>query len=124
MTVYCDDARILKGRAAYSHLWADSMPELLAMADRIGLKRKWLEKPPKARWVHFDILPRQRTLAIAYGAVLTDKYGPLEHEARGKLKSPDPERAAEAQRDIDRIEALRIRDRKGCGPAPVQEKLL
>jgi hypothetical protein len=97
MTVYVDDANIPFRGMVMSHLWADSLPELLAMVDKIGVQRKWLQKPPKASWVHFDISFGKKKLAIAAGAVLTDKYGPLEHEARRK--------GDHAQ--LDRIAALR-----------------
>jgi hypothetical protein len=63
-------------------MWADSLDELLAMADRIGVQRRWLQQPPKASWVHFDIALNKKVLAITAGAVLTDKYGPVEHVAK------------------------------------------
>ena len=82
MTVYVDDVRHSFGRMVMCHMWADSLPELLAMADRIGVARKWLQQPPKASWVHFDIALSKKALAIDAGAVLTDRYGPVEHVAR------------------------------------------
>lgn len=82
MTVYVDDVRHLFGRMMMCHMWADSLDELLAMADRIGVARKWLQRPPKASWVHFDIALAKKALALKAGAVLTDKYGPAEHVAR------------------------------------------
>lgn len=42
---------------------------LLAMADHIGVTRKWLQQPPKASWVHFDIALSKRALAVKAGAV-------------------------------------------------------
>ena len=84
MTVYVDNVRHKFGRMVMCHLWADSLDELYAMVDRIGVQRKWLQKPPKASWVHFDIALSKKALAIKYGAVLTDKYGPSEHVARLK----------------------------------------
>lgn len=84
MTVYVDDVRHRYGRMVMCHMWADTLDELLAMADRIGVQRKWLQQPPKASWVHFDISLGMKAKAIAAGAVLTDKYGPLEFEARRK----------------------------------------
>lgn len=111
MACYVDNVSIPYGRMRMNHLWADSLPELLAMADRIGVARKWLQKPPKASWVHFDISVGKRALAIAYGAVLTDKYGPAEHEARGKLASDKPERVAAGQAMLDMIANARVRDR-------------
>ena len=82
MTVYVDDVRHQFGRMVMCHLWADSLDELLAMADRIGVQRKWLQQPPKASWVHFDISLGMKAKALAAGAVLTDRYGPSEHVAR------------------------------------------
>jgi hypothetical protein len=64
------------------HMWADSLDELYAMADHIGVQRKWLQQPPRASWVHFDIAIGKKRIAIDAGAVLTDKYGPLEFLAR------------------------------------------
>ena len=82
MTVYVDDVRHSFGRMIMCHLWADTLEELLAMVDRIGVQRKWLQQPPKASWVHFDIAISKKMLALAAGAVLTDRYGPAEHVAR------------------------------------------
>jgi hypothetical protein len=82
MTVYVDDVRHRFGRMVMCHMWADCLDELLAMADRIGVARRWLQQPPKASWVHFDISLGKKALAIEAGAVLTDRFGPLEHLAR------------------------------------------
>jgi hypothetical protein len=84
VTVYVDNVRHPYRGMIMCHLWADSLGELLAMADKIGVARKWLQKPPKASWVHFDIALSKKMLAIAAGAVVTDKYGPVEHVARRK----------------------------------------
>ena len=82
MAVYVDDVRHQFGRMVMCHLWADSIDELIAMVDKIGVQRKWLQKPPKASWVHFDISLAKKVLAIENGAVLTDKYGPVEFLAK------------------------------------------
>lgn len=90
MAVYVDDARNPFGRYRMCHMWADSDAELLAMADRIGVDRRWVQGHPQlstgkhrqARWVHFDIVQAKRAKAIAAGAIATDRYGPLEHLAR------------------------------------------
>lgn len=97
MTVYVDDVRHQFGRMVMCHMWADTIPELLAMADRIGVARKWLQEPPKARWVHFDIALARKAMAIAAGAVLTDKYGPVEFVARQRRD----------QRKLEQVEAAR-----------------
>jgi hypothetical protein len=90
MTVYVDDVRLPFGNMVMCHMWADTLDELFAMADRIGVQRKWLQGHPtlslpqyrKASWVHFDIALSKKALAIKAGAKLTDKYGPTEFLAR------------------------------------------
>ena len=82
MTVYVDDARHPFAATLMCHMWADSLDALLAMVDCAGVKRKWLQKLPKAFWMHFDIAQSKRKFAVAAGAVDTDRYGPLEHLAR------------------------------------------
>lgn len=72
MTVYVDD--MFKSpmgrfrRMKMSHMMADSTDELLAMADKIGVARKWLQHPGTPR-EHFDIALSKRGLAVAEGAV-------------------------------------------------------
>lgn len=72
MTVYVDDMyRTEMGRFRHmkmSHMIADSTDELLAMADRIGLNRKWLQMAGTAD-EHFDIGMGLRAKAVAAGAV-------------------------------------------------------
>ena len=82
MTVYVDDVRHPFGRMIMCHMWADSLLELLAMADRIGVARRWLQEPPKASWVHFDVCLAAKARALAAGAMLTDKYAAVEHRYR------------------------------------------
>lgn len=82
MTVYVDDVRHKYGRLVMCHMWADTLDELLEMSDNIGVNRKWLQLPPKASWVHFDIALSKKALALENGAVLTDKYGPVEFLAK------------------------------------------
>lgn len=82
VTVYVDDVRHRFGRMTMCHMWADTLDELLAMADRIGVARRWLQQPPAASWVHFDVSLGAKAKALAAGAVLTDRYGPVEHVAR------------------------------------------
>ena len=81
MSVYVDPSRWPFGRMVMCHMWADSEDELLAMADMIGVARKWVQRPPKASWVHFDIAKAKRALAVKYGAIETDEFGPVEHKA-------------------------------------------
>lgn len=98
MAVYVDDVRHAFGRMVMCHMWAsriddagryvEALDELLAMADAIGLARRWLQQPPKASWVHFDVSLGLKAMAIERGALLTDRYGPIEHSVR--LGRPSP----------------------------------
>lgn len=68
MTVYVDNMRAAFGRMKMCHMVADTDEELLAMADRIGVRRKWHQYPGTHR-SHFDIALSKRALAVAAGAV-------------------------------------------------------
>lgn len=107
MSVYVDDVRHQYGRMVMCHMWADTEAELLAMAQKIGVAGKWLQQPPKASWVHFDIALSKKGLAIKSGAVLTDRYGPLEHVANLDIASGVDFRVARGQRRLENIAASR-----------------
>ncbi|MCF6126026.1 DUF4031 domain-containing protein [Mesorhizobium sp. M7A.F.Ca.CA.001.07.2.1] len=102
MSVYVDNAKHPFGRLLMCHMWADTRAELFAMADRIGVQRKWFQRPAglgvagmDATWEHFDIAQSKRALAVAAGAIETDKYGPVEHTARLKGDQVKLEQIAE-----------------------------
>lgn len=80
--VYVDDSRIKYGRMYMCHMWADTLDELLQMADMIGLNRRYLQSPPKSTWTHFDICLKNKTKAIKNGAILVTTLEALEHRAR------------------------------------------
>ncbi|RWP88326.1 MAG: DUF4031 domain-containing protein [Mesorhizobium sp.] len=118
MSVYVDNAKHPFGRLLMCHMWADTRAELFAMADRIGVQRKWFQRPAglgvvgmDATWEHFDIAQSKRALAVAAGAIATDKYGPVEHIAR--LKGDQPK--------LDQIAQLRAKG-FGAGAGPVDPK--
>lgn len=73
MTVYVDDA-FREGDhwgrwQGGGHLQADTLDELHAMADRLGLKRSWLQTKPGRPWRdHYDLTAAKRELALALGA--------------------------------------------------------
>lgn len=70
MAVYVDDMNASFGRLKLSHLIADSDEELHAMADRIGVDRKWWQAPKGGSGSHYDIALSKKTLAIQLGAIL------------------------------------------------------
>lgn len=67
MSVYVDDMHKYPmgqfRRMKMSHMIADTDDELHAMADKIGVARKWYQGD------HYDIAISKRTLAVQYGAV-------------------------------------------------------
>lgn len=63
MTVYVDSMFASYRGMLMSHMIADTEEELHAMADRIGVARKWFQGD------HYDICKSKRKLAIEYGAV-------------------------------------------------------
>lgn len=69
MTVYVDDMRAGLGRMIMCHMIADSEDELHAMADHIGVARRWHQAPPKTRHSHYDVALSKRARALAAGAV-------------------------------------------------------
>ena len=67
MTVYVDDMRAKFGRMIMCHMIADTDEELHAMAARIGVARRWHQKPNTSR-SHYDIAQSKRALAVQHGA--------------------------------------------------------
>lgn len=63
MTVYVDDMKARYGRLVMCHMIGDREEELHAMADRIGVARKWYQGD------HYDIALSKRKLAVEAGAV-------------------------------------------------------
>lgn len=77
MTVYVDDAQHAFGRMIMCHMFSPNLEQLHAMADRIGIARRWFQDPrtmPKVSWPHYDIAKGKRTLAVKFGAVECDRY--------------------------------------------------
>jgi len=65
--VYIDNINISFGRMIMNHMIADTTEELLAMADKIGVNRKWIQEPGTNR-EHFDICLSKKKKAISLGA--------------------------------------------------------
>ena len=103
MTVYVDDMRADYGRMVMCHLIADSDEELHAMADKIGVDRKWHQASPKHS-SHYDIALSKRKLAVEAGAVEITwrQCGAMNtrRQVTGSLGSPeDAERWSMAYRE-------------------------
>lgn len=69
VAVYVDDAFIPFGRMVMCHMVADTHEELVAMADRIGVQRRWIQNAGQAR-EHFDVSKGARQKAIDAGAIV------------------------------------------------------
>lgn len=67
MTVYVDDMRAPYRGMIMCHMLADTTEELLAMADAIGVSRRWLQHAGTAH-EHLDISLGKRALAVGAGA--------------------------------------------------------
>lgn len=83
MAVYVDDMEAKYGRMVMCHMLADTTEELLAMADKIGVARRWLQKPGHYQ-EHFDIAKSKKALAVQHGAIEIDRsrLGELLRERR------------------------------------------
>lgn len=92
MTVYVDDMRAKFRRMVMCHMLADTDEELHAMADRIGVARRWWQSPAKSSGSHYDIALSKRAEAVAAGAVeITWKQAGamnLRRRVTGALGSP------------------------------------
>lgn len=84
MTVYVDEFRrygptaIACFRKGSSHLTADTVEELHAFAESIGLRRVWFQD---ARVPHYDLTRSRRDMAIVAGAV----FVPAKQQARERI---------------------------------------
>lgn len=81
MSVYVDPAMWSYGRMIMCHMTADTTEELVAMADKIGVQRKWIQYP--GTWKeHFDIAKSKRALAVKFGSIELDMKEAAEHIRR------------------------------------------
>ena len=68
MPVYVDDMQARYGRMIMCHMAADSSKELVEMAAKIGVSRRWIQHP--GTWKeHFDICISKKARAIEFGAI-------------------------------------------------------
>jgi len=88
MSIYVDDMHAPFGGMVMCHMIADSRAEIDCMADRIGVARRWIQKPGTAR-EHYDICMSKRRLAVQLGAIqLTTRELAEKIRERRKVELP------------------------------------
>lgn len=68
MAVYIDNFNAKYGRMIMCHMIADSTEELLAMADKIEVQRKWIQDANTPN-EHFDVARVSKIKALEFGAI-------------------------------------------------------
>lgn len=88
-------------RMKMSHMIADTAEELHAMADRIGVARKWHQGD------HYDIALSKRALAVAAGAreITWRQCGAMAFFQRKGLPMGDPDTAVDRMCGVKRMPA-------------------
>lgn len=71
MAVYVDDSRLAWRGKNWCRLVADSINELHAFAEQLGLKREWFQD--RTMYPHYDVTVKVKERALALGAYAGDK---------------------------------------------------
>ena len=72
MSVYVDDAVTLWRGRRWAHLMADTLDELHAMAERLGVPRRAFQD--KRSGAHYDLTEELREQAVRLGAVAISRH--------------------------------------------------
>lgn len=80
MSIYVDDAVHPWRGERWAHLMADTLTELHAMAQRLGIPRRAFQN--KTSGAHYDVTAQLREHAIAFGAIALSR-----HTDRQQLKA-------------------------------------
>ena len=72
MTVYVDDAVTLWRGRRWAHLMADTLDELHAMAERLGMPRRAFQD--KRSGAHYDVNEALRDEALRLGAIAISRH--------------------------------------------------
>lgn len=72
MSVYVDDAFTLWRGRRWAHLMADTLDELHAMAERLGLPRRAFQD--KRSGAHYDLTEELREDALRFGAIAISRH--------------------------------------------------
>lgn len=92
MSVYVDHAFAFGEWGRWSgggHLQADSVAELHAFAERLGLRRGWFQSTPgRPEKDHYDLTEAGRLLAIGHGAVPEDRRAGVHRRRMARGERP------------------------------------
>nr|WP_255527539.1 MULTISPECIES: DUF4031 domain-containing protein [unclassified Luteimonas] len=94
VAVYVDDAVTLWRGRRWAHLMADTLAELHAFADGLGMPRHAFQD--KTSGAHYDVTAELRELAIARGAVPISR-----HHDRARLRQVIANARAQGRRKPD-----------------------
>lgn len=86
--VYVDAAVWPYGRMMMCHMLADSIEDLHAMADKIGVSRRWVQTK---KYPHYDICKAKRALAVKFGAIEIDRQQFVDLAKSLRSAPPAPE---------------------------------
>lgn len=96
MAVYIDDMKRRYRNMVMSHMMADTLDELHAMADLLGLKREWFQEAKPGGWSHhYDISESKALEALKLGATrctqrdLVLRFSPKFQAAKTPAQDPD-----------------------------------
>jgi hypothetical protein len=105
MTVYVDPPRYKVGRMVTCHMAADSLVELHTVAEALGIRR-WFQDKPGAP--HYDICKATRRRAIALGAVESTRRGLLAKakECAAHEAEPSKEASAPNEANLERLDPV------------------
>lgn len=122
MSVYVDDMGAQFGRMKMCHMVADTQDELMAMVDRIGVRRKWIQDAGTHR-EHFDVCMAKRAAAIAAGAIPVTmmQIGRITRAKRDAMHSATPPHAPDRSRDVSGAYTPRSEAERAAVVALVEE---
>jgi len=102
MAVYVDDMRAAYRGMIMCHMMADTLAELHAMAERIGVGRNWFQDSMAGP--HYDIALEKRAVAVAAGAreVTLRQMAAMAWNLRREGSMGDPETAIAVMRAAKR----------------------
>jgi len=117
MSVYVDGERNAFGRMIMCHMFADSLAELHAMADAIGMDRNWFQP---LSFPHYDVSLSRRERAVNLGAVEVDRRQGYEIRKRVRAAFTEAD-IVEIRAALPAYDAFRAKRDKGA-PTLLKEK--